>query len=157
MRNLSSTALQAIYDNDTDEVFLVLITIDHSVLSEPIRVVANSENTTSRGDEYIAYPFDIQLPSDEESSPPRAQIVIDNVDREIVKSLRSITSPASFSIEVVLASDPDVIEASWYNFELRNVKGDVFQISGELTIEDVSSEPYPGDTFTPSKFRGLFA
>lgn len=157
MRSLSSATISALFASETDEVFLVLITITHDDLVETIRVTSDAVDTVSNGNTFYAYPFDIQLPSDEENSPPRASLVIDNVSREIADSLRSISTPASFKMEVIRAADPDTIEASWDNFELKKIHGDVFQIAGELTIEDVITEPFPGDSFTPSKFRGLFS
>ena len=156
-RTLSSAVLQSLYAQETDEVYLVLITISHEELADDIRVSSDMVDTVSRGDTYVAYPFEIALPSDEEGAPPRTQVVIDNVSKEIADNLRAITSPASFTIEVVRGADPDTVEISWDNFQLRNIKGDVFQISGELNIEDVTQEPFPADTFTPAKYRGLFA
>jgi len=154
---LTSATVGSFFAQETEEVYLVLLTIDHDELSVPIRVSSDIVNTTSRGEEFIGYPFEILLPSDEEGAPPRAQVVIDNVHREICNSLRSISSPASFTIEVIRAANPDTVEVSWDNFELKNVRGDVFQVSGELTISDVITEPFPADAFTPSKFRGLFS
>jgi hypothetical protein len=157
MRSLSSDTLRAILSSETDEVFLVLITISHEELTDDIRVCSNSTNITSRSNTYYAYPFDLQLPSDEDLSPPRAQIIIDNISKEISDAVRVISSPATFTMEIIRAADPDVVEASWQDFKLHNVKGDAFQLSGDLTLEDVIQEPYPGDTFSPSRFRGLFA
>lgn len=154
---LSSTAVSSLFAQETDEVYIILLTISHEQLTPSIRVGSDVVNTISRGETFVSYPFEIQLPSDEEDAPPKAQLAIDNVSPEIAKNLRSITSPASFLIEVVRFSEPDVVEVSYDNFQLRNIKGDVLQITGELTIEDVTLEPYPYDTFTPANFRGLYA
>jgi hypothetical protein len=157
MTNLSSTAIQALFAAETDEVFVVLITISHPELSTLLRVCSDAINTTSRSNVFYAYPFDIALPSDEEGAPPQAQITIDNVSQEITNAIRAISSPADFLLEVVRAAAPDTVEVSWRNFKLRNIKGDAAQISGDLTVDDTTREPFPAYTFSPSEFPGLFA
>lgn len=155
--SLTSAAVAAMFSQETDEAFLVLITISHPDLSEPMRVTSDSVPTVSRGDTFINYVFGFVLPSDEEGSPPQTQIVIDNVNKIIVDTLRSISTPAQFLIEIVRSSDPDTVEVMYDGFEMKTVRGDVFQISGELTIEDIATEPYPYRLFSPAEFRGLFS
>ncbi len=43
-RGISNTARKAIYDQETSEVFLLLLEINHADLAEPIRVVNNDTN-----------------------------------------------------------------------------------------------------------------
>lgn len=144
------------YAQSTDEVWLVLVTIEHDDLSAPIRVVNNTEDVTSGGDTYTAFPFDITLPDAREDAPPRARLAIDNVSREIAQAIRSISSAATVTLEVIRAADPDTIEISWPFFKLTNVKWDVAQVSGDLTLEDFTSEPFPAGIFSPAGFPGLF-
>ena len=59
-RTLSQAARQAINAEATEQVFLLLLTIDHEDLAEPIRVVNNTETITSRGELYVAYPFVVE-------------------------------------------------------------------------------------------------
>ena len=154
---LSSTAIASMFAQETDEVYIMLLTISHERLSTPLRVCSDSADITSRGNLFVAYPFEFLLPSDEEGSPPVSSIAIDNVDRDIVDSLRQIDSPASFLIEIIRFDEPNTVEISWDDFQLRKVNGDLFQVTGELSIEDIILEPYPYEAFTPAKFRGLFA
>jgi hypothetical protein len=141
---------------DTDEVWLVLVTIEHADISPPIRVVNNTENITSRSELFVAFPFSITLPDSREDAPPRARLTIDNVSREIAQAVRTITSAPVVTIEVVRAADPDTVEISWPFFTLRNIKWDAGKVSGELTLEDFTSEPYPAGIFSPASFPGLF-
>lgn len=156
MRVLSSTALQSMFSEETDEIYVVLITIDHEELPAPIRVCSDSIDTMSRGNNYISYPFEFSLPTDLEEGPPSASITVDNVHRELTNSLRMITSPATFTIEIVRASDPDTLESSFLPLKMRSVKVDALTISGELTTDDDTAEPFPYRSFTPSSFPGLF-
>lgn len=147
---------QSAFAEATGEVWLVLLTISHPSISPAIRVVANTQPITSRGNEFLDFPFDITLPNETEDGPSRARLVIDNVSREIGQAVRQIHTPASVLIEVVRAADPDVVERAFPSFWLRNVRTSASQVSGDLTLEDFSDEPYPAGVFSPASFPALF-
>jgi len=155
-RSISNIAKEALYSQETGEAFLILLTIDHISLETPIRVCNNASNIVSRGLEFIAYPFELTLPDDRENASPRAKLTIDNIDRQIVKTLRDITSTADVLIEIIRAAEPDIVEAKFINFKLSNVKYDYFKVEGDLTIENFTAEPYPAGIFSPSMFPALF-
>ena len=155
-RALSQAAKQAVNAQETDEVFLLLLTLDHADLAQPIRVVNNTENVVSRGDTYVAYPFEIALPDEDPESVARVTLRIDNVDRQIVQSLRAIQAPLSVALEVVMASAPDTVEAGPFNMTLVAAEYDALTITGELAFEDVLNEPFPGASYIPSEYPGLF-
>lgn len=155
-RTLSQAARHAVNAQETEQVFLLLLTLDHADLSQPIRVVNNTEDVTSRGDLFVAYPFEIALPDEDPDSVARVTLRIDNVDRQIVQSLRSIQAPLSVALEVVLAASPDTVEAGPFNMTLIAAEYDAFVITGELAFEDVLNEPFPGHSYIPSEYPGLF-
>ena len=155
-RNLSTETLKALYAPETDEAFIILLTLTHENLAEPLRVCSDSVDVTSRDQEFIAFPFELILPDDRENTPPRARLVIDNVSREIMLALKSITTAAGVLMEIVRAGDADVVEASFPDFKLTNVKYNALTVQGDLTLEDFTAEPYPATLFTPSHFPGLF-
>lgn len=153
---ISAAFKREVYDPETAQAFLILLTIDHADINPPIRVVNNTKNITSRGDEFIAFPFNIDLPDSTKDVGPRARLTIDNVSREIAQSIRLITTVATVLIEVIRASDPDTVEINFPLFNLRNVTWDVLQVSGDLTVEDLTTEPFPVGQFTPAHFPGIF-
>lgn len=161
MRLLSLKALQAIYAQETGEVLMSLITISHPNLGSPLRFCndykPNNAATVSKGRSFLFFPFDVTLPVDRADQPPEAKIVADVVDRSIIAALRAIpvTTPASLLLELALASQPDIIEAS-FNFTVRNVQYDALQVTATLGFEIFLAEPYPGDSCTPSNFPGIF-
>lgn len=154
-RSLSSTAIASANAQQTDEVWLVLLTIAHASLATPIRVVNNNESIVSRGQTYQWFPFEIELPGEDVDSPSRARLRIDNVDRTIVNTIRSISTPPTVTLEVVLASAPDVVEVSFSGLSLREVDYDAMSVTGELVFESIFTEPVTL-TMTPARFPGLF-
>jgi hypothetical protein len=80
---------------------------------------------------------------------------IDNVDRRVVQTIRSITAPPTVTLEVILASAPNNVEVSFTNMTLRNAQYDSSTVSGELTFDAIYTEPATL-TMTPSRFPGMF-
>lgn len=156
MRPLSSVARRALFAQETDQVFLLLLTIAHPSLTASIRCVDNTEDIVSRGETYIAFPFEITLPDERDETPPRMRLRIDNVDRSIVQAVRTIQSPPTITLEVVLAASPSTIEARFDGFQLRQTTYDALTVEGDLEAEAVLSEPFPAGSFIPSDFPGLF-
>ena len=134
---------------------LVLLTITHEALGEPLRLVNNRENITSNGQTYIAFPFEITLPDSNEDAPPRAMVRIDNVSREIGQAIRLMTSAAAVAIAVVRQEDPDTVEMEFTGMRNGGVQYDAMKVEFDLVFEDLAREPFPALTFSPAEFPGL--
>lgn len=131
--------------------------LSHPQLPLPIRVCNAGETVESGGHGYPHFPFEVSLPPEDDESPPSVELRICNVDREIVKAVRSLPSgPMQVELSLVLLSDPDQVEAGPFRFSLRDVRYDAGVVSGQLMFEDVLNEPFPADSFTPSRVPGLF-
>ena len=156
-RALSTNAMRAAMATETGEVFLTLLTLEHSDLSEPIRGVCDTQDIVSRGETFIGCPFSFDLPADDGESVPRVMVRIDNVDREIVRNLRAISTPPTVTMEIVLASSPDLVEAGPFVMTLKSATYDALVIEGELGFEETLSAAYPADIFSPATAPGMFA
>jgi len=153
---VSNSFKEAVFAQETDDVVLVLLTIAHADISPSIRVVNNNENITSNGNLFTAFPFEIELPDNKELGVPRARLTIDNVSREIAEAIRTITTSATVTIEVIRAEAPDTVEITWSALTLKNVKWDMYKVSGDLVFEELELEPFPIGQFSPANFPGLF-
>ena len=153
---VSFSFAQSAFLPETDEVYLALLTLSHDDIDPSIRVVNNTQNIVSNSNTFTAFPFDVTLPDSTGDSPPRFKLVIDNVTREIAQQIRLISSPLTITLQIIRAADPDVIEKEWVPFTLRNVKWDFLKMQGDLVVENMLTEPYPGGDFSPAFFPGGF-
>lgn len=135
--------------------WLVLLTLEHPGLDQPIRVTSDAVATTSNGHTFQPFPFEVTLPDDVEGRAPQAQLRIDNTSQEIIALLRGLTTPPSLTIQIVRSATPDVIEREWSGLEWRSSQYDIGAITGTLTIEDMALEEFPYITFD-GRFKGLW-
>lgn len=155
-RTLSLAATRSLTAPESAEIWLVLLTIEADGLAEPIRVVNDRLPLLSRGSEYVAYPFEIELPADDPESVPRVVLRIDNVDRAIVLALRAVAAPPSVTIEVVRRAAPDEVEAGPFKMTLAEARYSAEAVEAELVFEDVLNLAFPGGVYTPADYPGLF-
>lgn len=154
MRVHSVSARSALAAQETGEAFLVLLKVTHPELPEPLRVTSDNVETVHGGEAHKPYPFGYRFPEDGDV-PRRTELVIDNVARELVPTLRSIQTPPTVEAKVVCASRPDEVLATCVQ-SLRNHRANQLTISGELGYEDLLDEDFPADEFLPSSHPGLF-
>ena len=164
-RTVSNTFKAAAFAQQTGEVFIMLVTLSSPGLIDDIRVcsdpfellpTAGVRGVVSRGDEYVFLPFEITLPTEDDSGIARAKLTIDNVTRQVVQAVRSSAGRIGITIEIVLASDPDTVEVSMNDFILDGITYDALTVTGEISLEYYDLEPFPSSRFTPSYFPGIF-
>lgn len=165
-RTVSLTFREAIFAQETGEQPLVLITLSHPSFTIPLRlctspverfsVVPLRYGVTSRGNQYTFVPMSLVLPDDSGDKAPTARLVTDNDDREIVKVIRSLSTVPTGTLEVVLASSPDLVEAQFPDFDVKDIHYDAETVSLEFSMTSLEDEPYPAHTFNPAYFPGLF-
>lgn len=158
-RTLSPAALASANASETGEVWLVCLTIKHPTLVNPIRLV-NDFQDMGRNDGtgplwFIGLPFAIELPGEDAENATTAKLKVDNIDRQITASIRAMVEPPLCDIEVVLASQPDIVEVGLYDFTLRTGNWDMNYVEGSLQIEQIFQEPV-SLTMTPQRFPGAF-
>jgi len=155
--SLSSVAIQSAQALETGEAWLLLLTINHSDLGSPFYLVNNTEQIVSNSIIYLAYPFQITLSPDDGEHLPKVGLSIDNVDRALVETIRSISESPEVTIQLVLSSQPDTVELEITDLVLREVEYDSFQISATLYADDLLNSRYPTDNTTlAAGYKGLF-
>lgn len=170
MRTISANMRAVMQATEHDTIPILLLTISHDSFTDgPIRVSSDptqrvSEDdyevlygTTSRDNNFLFYPFQLKLPTDEEEGTPKTSIVIDNVSRQLTEAVESIDprNPVSILMEVVLSTSVNTVEISYEGFELKNVDYDMFEVSGEISMDALFGEPVPQHRMTPFNFPGV--
>ena len=155
-RSLSSTMIAAGNASETAEIPLFICVIEHTDITT-LRFVCNKSNVTSNGEVYTAYPFRVDIPPvDSDNQIPTATLQIDNVDQSIVAAIRGLSTAPTVTVSIILASTPDTVESGPYAFTLKNAHYNAIEVTGALGYEEILNEPFPGDTFNPQNFPGLF-
>lgn len=156
-RVLSANAAKAILARETEEVFLCLLTLEHPDISPTIRLVNNTEPVVRTEGTYQPYPFEAVLPEDTDSGRPQVTIRIDNIDREVTRTLRELSGVPTCTLRVVLASSPEVTEMGPFEFSVLSAEYDVMLINVTLGYEeDFLNQAIPAQTYTPSNSAGVF-
>lgn len=156
MRDVSTTARAALYAPSTEQVFLHLVTIDHDDLVTPFRLVDNLTDIVSDGDTFTAFPIRVVLPPDVPGELPQLDLVVDAVDQTVIAAIRAIATPPTITINVVMASTPDVVECGPFVYEATAVEYNATELRFRLEVERILTEPYPAGLFTPTAFPMLF-
>ena len=146
-----------INSSEAAEVPLVLLEIDHEDLSTPIRVVNDRDNLTSNGDLYVGYAFNFAGFNDPERGLAEAELVLDNVGRELVDWIEAanLRTPTTVRIQLALRSDPDELAFETVMF-LDDLTMDQRTVSGRLSYGVKLDEPAVVTRYTAQTAPGLF-
>jgi len=153
-RAFSPEAVSQINASTNDDPFIWLITLYAG--KDVFRVCRNNEKIVSRGLTFEPYPFEIIEPIEDGETMPRAQLTIDNVDRLLIQSIRTLQDPLRVDIELVMVSEPDVPQIRYQALRLKAVTWDELSIRGDLVYEDLFGLAYPAESFYPQEYPGLF-
>ena len=85
--NFEDAVAEAVEEGNNEATYIECLTLDHSVLSDPIRVAMAYESFEVDGVKYEAYPFKLRKPSIEEGANSVMSIDIDNAGKEIMQSI----------------------------------------------------------------------
>lgn len=170
-RSLATRHLVDLDDTESPAALMWFLTIDHPNIVEPIRVVSDYFDYVIDGDTYIAMPFEVQPLTDNDQTPS-AEIRVPNIDRRIGEALeidmagtRATVSAVAYSSEDFdLTVEPRVpldagdlpVIYSFEQFELADVRANTVDITGRITLIDITQEPWPFLRATSDRFPGLF-
>lgn len=166
---MSAEALKQIFSPDADSDLITLLTISNANTGEVIARVADnyvqrlSETDTdivygvvSGGNDFIFLPMQITLPTEEDGQAPRCSITMYDVTRYLIPIVRTITEAPRVMLQLVLSKSPNVVEIEFTDFYISNFNYNADSVTGELSMTDYDTEPFPKDSFTPISFPGLF-
>ena len=161
----SVTARTAFNAPVTEEVGVVLAKITHPSLDAPVYLSSDPTQRLSTepliygtkhgGNDWLFVLMGAVVPDDQKDSPPSARLVFDNVEREVIDQLRSILTPVTIDLFVVMASDPEAVEAQYTGLKGVKASYSAGQITLDISREPFTSEPWPSGRMTYERFPGL--
>lgn len=97
-----------------EESPLVLIEINHPLITDTIRLVHDNCNVVSNGETYVAMGFEIKRQADVQGELPKVTLTVQNVGRSLVKwiDMSGGGKDAEITAKIIRRSDPDLIEES---------------------------------------------
>lgn len=155
-RQLSNKLLAEIYGQESSDPFLMLVTLSHLSFSS-IYLVNNTVDIISNGNTFLAFPMKITLPQDNENASKDIRIEFDNVSRFLVDEIRAVTDPIDASIQMVLASDPDIVEVEIADLKISDISYNKSKISARLFLDDFLNTGLTSEKYEPSLYPGLFS
>ncbi|MFC6838622.1 DUF1833 family protein [Xanthomonas theicola] len=104
---------QRVTDTSGDLVFLEL---SAPSFTATLRLVNDTRNWVSNGNEYIGFPFGFTLPEDTAGQTPKAQLRIDNVGRGMTDDLERLQPNETVMAKLLISdrADPNAIERTFY-------------------------------------------
>jgi len=154
--SFSSAFKIAVLEQNTDEVFLWLLTIQHQESNTTFRLVNNLDDVVSRGETYMAFPFQFVLPEDDGETLPTIQISVDNVSLELIEIIRTYGTGITITSEIIMASAPDNVEYSIDDLSLVDATYNSQSITLTAQIQDLLNQRFPADDYLPRTFPGMF-
>lgn len=140
-----------------DEAALIALQIDHPALSEPVRVINDTQDLRINGKLFVACPFSVTLPADQERTIPKATLTVDNVGRELMYWIETSGGGkgAKATFMQVMRSRPDLIE--WQTtMSLENVNCTFEQVTGQLGYTNIAQRPAIALQYRPDSAPGVF-
>jgi len=135
---------------------VILVTIEHPDLPAPLRLNNSVLNIESRGETFLASFVEAKILDSDPERTPQAQLTVSNIDRTLVAALRATATACLITLEIIRRSDPDTVERSMSNLELRNVQGDELVIQGDLIPRRLRPQKAIDYYFSPTVCPGLF-
>ena len=153
---LSPELLAQLFAQESNDPFLILVTLSHENFDEDIRLVNNSENITSRGNVFQAFPMNIRLPVDDGESARNFVIEFDNVSLTLIEEIRTNTTPIGVKIERILASLPDEVQMGQDELLIQGITYNKSKIVASIVLDNFLNTEMTSEKYTPSIFPGLF-
>ncbi len=166
MRVLSLNFRKELFAQESGQVPIFLLMITHPSLADPIRLSTDPTErfstdplmyrTQSRGMDFLYLGVEVTIPDEQDQSPPTSKLTISNITREIIPLARSVSTPPSVKMELVMSSDLDTVEMTVPAMNMTNLQYDANKLVFDLTIDALTTEPFPAGTFSPAYFPALF-
>lgn len=154
---ISLHAIDQIYQSNSSDPLLMLFEITFPTGPTTYYYVNNTEDVTSNGILYTAFPFEFILPDDSLNSEPEISIRLSNVGLELISDFRVNTESITAKVSLVFASAPDISELNITNLIIKGIAYNQTVIDVMMGYEDILNIKIPSYTYSATDFPGLLS
>jgi hypothetical protein len=165
MRWLSFPMRRALQAEATDEIAVLLVTITHADLEEPIRLSSHALTTISvdpfvmgvrsGGHDYVHLIQSYALPDDPESGAPTGRLAVVDILGSLRRAAKVLIDHPTVDFDIVLASSPDTIEDGLHDeIEVASATWQAGVLTLDLQAVDYD-EPVPAHRMSKRHAPGL--
>lgn len=154
-RGSSDNFLSVINNEYPNDIFIHLVTVFWPDGSTSY-YAKNYEPVTSRGQSFQEAGFKINLPEEPTDSVPTLRMNFNIGERTLPNKLLDSVEPPLVRFEIVLASDPDIVELGPFDFDVREFEAQGTSVSVEVGFEPILDLSIPQIAYTPTLMPGLF-
>jgi hypothetical protein len=144
-----------LYAPTTSEALIVLVTLTSEGWTGPIRVAQWPRDVVSRGETFMASPVAIVLPESSRDGLGTGRVALRFVTGELVALVRTVEHPIRASLEIVRASDPDVVELPAQVLDISEISYSASDMEMSLAAVDLTAQRYPEGQMGPALFPGI--
>jgi hypothetical protein len=148
------TTPAVIGNQDVNKLAIGLTTATSSLQTDSEEIIYGVIGPSS--EKFIFIPIGITLPDETAGQSPRCVLTLYDVAGYLTPLIREINGPPLVKLQLVMASNPTVVEITFTDFFLTNITYTRDSIQAELNMINLDREPFPQHKFTPAYFPGLF-
>ena len=153
---LSNELLGQLFAQNSDDPFLVLVTLTHPSFAAPIYLVNNTRDIISRGNTYRAFPMKVRLPVDDGETARDFTMEFDNASLELIEEIRSVTTQIGVKVEMILASIPDVVQMEQADLAINSLTYNASKIIARVVLDSFLNVEITSEKYGPGNFPGIF-
>ncbi len=140
-----------------EDTVLTALEIRHPAIPSPIRVVNDAVNRRIEGKTYIGLRFGARLADDTEGRSPEAEIVIDNVGRELMEWIEAADGGTGATVRVMQALADRAATPEWeLTMDVSGVRADQEQVVVSLGYDPLLGRSAVRLRHDPQTSPGLF-
>ena len=140
-----------------EAVVLTALEIRHPAIAEPVRVVNDAADHVIEGRTYVGLRFGARFADDIEGQAPRADLVIDNVGRELTQWIERAQGRAGATVRVMQVVVGDADTPEWeMTMDVAHVRLDQERVTARLGFDPLLGRAAVTRRHDPQTSPGLF-
>ena len=149
--------VRAIRASTPTDAILTALEVSHPAVSSPVRIVNDTVDRIIEGERYVALRFGARLVDDVEGQVPRAEVIIDNIGRELMQWIEAAQGGVGATVRVMQVLDEPYAVPEWeMALDVASVRADQERVSVGLGFDPLLGRAAVTLRHDPQTSPGLF-